>query len=236
MKKTLRTFIIVMIAIMTLSIATVSASAASLNITSFKLSKTSVTISEGKSVSLGISYGYKGTKPTSKDLKNITWKSSNSNVAIVKGGVIKGNKAGTAKITATFGGKTATCTVKVTAINVNAAYTELNKYRKNAKLATLKKDANLEKIAKIRAKEMATTGKFSHTRPNGKSGLTLITGNKHKGENIAKGQTTAAEVTKAWYNSKGHRDNMLRKQFTKVGIACYTHNGVTYWAQVFSSN
>ena len=82
---------------------------------------------------------------------------------------------------------------------------------------------------------MAKNNKFSHTRPNGKSGLTLIKGNLHKGENIAKGQKTGKEVTQAWYNSAGHRKNMLRKEFKKVGIACYEYNGVTYWAQVFSS-
>ena len=87
---------------------------------------------------------------------------------------------------------------------------------------------------------MAKSGKFSHTRPNGQSGLTLIKGNKAKGENIAMGQKTCEQVTKAWYNSKGHRDNMLSgnkasKKFTKVGIACYEYNGVTYWAQVFSN-
>ena len=82
---------------------------------------------------------------------------------------------------------------------------------------------------------MAKSGKFSHTRPNGKSGLTLIKGNLHKGENIAKGQKNCKDVSVAWYKSTGHRTNMLRKQFKKVGIACYEYNGVTYWAQVFSS-
>ena len=82
---------------------------------------------------------------------------------------------------------------------------------------------------------MAKHSKFSHTRPNGKQGLSLITGNKWKGENIAMGQKTCKAVSKAWYNSKGHRENMLRKQFTKVGIACYEYNGVTYWAQMFSN-
>ena len=82
---------------------------------------------------------------------------------------------------------------------------------------------------------MAKTGIFSHTRPNGKSGLTLIQGNLHKGENIAKGQRTCAEVVKAWYNSTGHRYNMLKKQYTKIGIAAYEYNGVIYWVQHFSS-
>jgi uncharacterized protein YkwD len=120
-------------------------------------------------------------------------------------------------------------------VNTNAAYTHLNNYRKKAKVAALKKDAGLEKIAKIRAEEMAKHKKFSHTRPNGKSGLTLIKGNLHKGENIAMGQKTCEAVSKAWYNSKGHRENMLRKPFKKVGIACYEYNGIKYWAQMFSS-
>ena len=149
-------------------------------------------------------------------------------------------KAGTAEITVDFEGKEDTCViivnnVKPTVQNTNAAYKQLNKYRKAKNRKALKRDKKLEKIALQRAKEMAETGKFSHTRPNGKSSLTLIKGNKAKGENIALGQKTCAQVSKAWYNSTGHRANMLRKNFTKVGIACYEYNGVTYWAQVFSS-
>ena len=124
---------------------------------------------------------------------------------------------------------------EVKLVNTNACYTELNKYRKDRKITVLKKDKNLEKIAKIRAKEMAETGKFSHTRPNGKRSLTLIKGNKAKGENIAMGFRDAKSVTRAWYESKGHRDNMLRKKFKKIGIAAYEYNGIIYWCQIYSS-
>jgi len=120
-------------------------------------------------------------------------------------------------------------------VKTKGAYSELNRYRKKAKVKVIKKDLGLEKIAKIRAKEMAKYNKFSHTRPNGKSGLSLIKGNVYKGENIAVGFRTCASVTRAWYNSRGHRNNMLRKQFKKVGIACYEYNGVRYWVQMFSS-
>ena len=238
MTRALRNTLIVLIAIMTLAIATVTVSAASGKVTSVDIKKASTTLTVGKSEGLAISYAYQGARPSTSGIK---WTSSNTAAVKVTNGTVIAKKAGTSTVTVTFGGQKDTCKVTVKAtpdrwINANAAYTELNNYRKKAKVAALKKDAKLEKIAQIRAKEMALTGKFSHTRPNGKSGLTLITGNKHKGENIAKGQKTCKEVSKAWYNSKGHRTNMLRKQFTKVGIACYEHNGVTYWAQVFSSN
>lgn len=120
-------------------------------------------------------------------------------------------------------------------VSTNEAYTQLNNYRKKAKVATLKKDAGLEKVAKIRAEEIAKYKKFSHIRPNGQSGLSLISSKLHRGENIAMGQKDCASVSRAWYNSKGHRDNMLRKHFKKVGIACYEYNGVKFWVQMFSS-
>lgn len=128
-------------------------------------------------------------------------------------------------------------------VQTNQCYTELNKYRvkfnkgkkKSKRIKSLKRSASLEKIAKIRVKEIATTGKFSHTRPNGKSGLTLIKGHKAKGENIAMGQTSAVEVSTDWYNSTGHRANMLQKKFKKVGIAAYQYDGVIYWCQMYSS-
>ena len=236
MTKALRRTLIVLIAIMTLAIATVSVNAAGTTVTKVDIKKASTTLAPGRSEGLAISFAYVGAKPTAKDF---TWKSSNTSVVTVSGGTIKAVNAGTATITVSANGKKDTCkvTVKSTAkwINANEAYTHLNNYRKGAKVGTLKKDANLEKIAKIRAEEMAKSGKFSHTRPNGQSGLTLIKGNVHKGENIAKGQKTPAEVTKAWYNSTGHRANMLNKNFTKVGIAAFVYNGTVYWVQIFSS-
>lgn len=242
MKKTAKTIIITLIALMIMTIAASPVNAAG-GVKSVSLNKTSATMNVGSG--LGLQISFTKTKGYTVNTKNIQWASSNSAVAAVSGGYITAKKAGTATITATLEGHKATCKVTVKAVkptwvNTSGAYTELNKYRKNAKLKALKKDAKLEAIAKTRAKEMAEKNKFSHTRPNGKSGLTLIPGNVYKGENIAKGQTSAAAVTKAWYNSKGHRANMLAgnkasKHFTKVGIACYKYNGVTYWAQVFSS-
>ena len=236
MTKALRRTLIVLIAMMAMAIATVTVNADS-EVTSVEIAKANTTISIGRYEGLGFSYKYDGEAPEKSDFH---WTSSNTSVATVNNnGLVKAKKAGKATITVEANGETDTCTVTVQTsekwVNTNGAYTELNKYRKSKKLKALKKDAKLEKIAKVRAEEMAKTGKYSHTRPNGKSGLTLIKGRKHKGENIAMGQKTCSQVSKAWYNSKSHRTNMMRKQFTKVGIACYEYNGVTYWAQVFSN-
>ena len=118
-------------------------------------------------------------------------------------------------------------------VNVNSCYSKLNSYRRAAGRKALARNATLEKHAKTRAKEIVR--KFSHTRPNGKSALSIIKGNLWKGENIAMGQTSCAQVMSAWYHSSGHRANMLRPQFRKVGIAGYRYNGRIYWVQLFSS-
>ena len=203
-------------------------------VTSLKLGQTTATINVGSTLGLSATYAPSNTT----DSKTITWTTSNSKVATVSGGRVTAKAAGTATITAKMGTKTATCkvTVKQVApkfITVTDCYTQLNKYRTSAKVGNLKKDANLEKIAQTRAKELVTS--FSHTRPNGKSGLSLISGNIYKGENIAKGQKTCAAVMTAWYNSAGHKANMLNKNFTKVGIAGYEYNGTIYWVTMFSS-
>ena len=238
MTKGMKKILITLVAVLALAFSAVPVSAASASgIISIDIPQANVNMKAGSQKGLSASISYSGKAP---NMNNIAWTSSNTKVATVKGGNVVAKAAGTAKITVKLDGKTDVCTVKVTAtapkfVNAAGCYTQLNKYRQGVKAGNLKKDANLEKIAKIRAEEMARTGKFSHTRPNGKSGLTLIKGNVYKGENIAMGQKTCAQVSTAWYKSTGHRQNMLKKQYKKVGIAGYEHNGVIYWAQVFSS-
>lgn len=205
------------------------------DVTSVTLAKHNITLVEGNYSSIKVSYAYVGPQ----EQTDISWSSSNTNVATVTNkGLIKAKHKGKTTIEVNIEGETDCCEIEIKAdtpvyINAKQCYTELNKYRKKGK--KLKKDAKLEKIAKLRAKEIAVSGKFSHTRPNGKSSLTLIKGNKHKGENIAMGRFNAKSVTEAWYNSKGHRQNMVRKQFKKVGIASCRYKGNTYWVQIFSS-
>lgn len=112
-------------------------------------------------------------------------------------------------------------------------------------LKGLKKDATLEKVAKERAKEQWTQyyvkGKVTHDRLNGKSCWTAYPKNsKPCGENLAWGQSTSKQVildpdwgwaeTNFKYSGQGHRRNMLSKNATRVGIACYVKDGKTCWA------
>ena len=144
-------------------------------------------------------------------------------------------------------------------IDVNDAYVYLNQFRNETgvwqwndddttktvfntnesnQLKPLARDLNLEETAKIRAKELVE--KWGHERPDGTMCFTAFPdGFNAKGENIAKGQTSAYEVTEDWkeindpYSGQGHRRNMLSSKFNCVGIAGYKLNGVIYWVQDF---
>jgi uncharacterized protein YkwD len=59
------------------------------------------------------------------------------------------------------------------------------------------------------------------------------------GENIAVGQRDVAEVMQGWMNSPGHRENILRPQFTHLGsgvaIGDFKGQRSIYWTQNFGA-
>jgi len=105
-------------------------------------------------------------------------------------------------------------------------------------LAELKYDYNLERVAMQRALE--TAAYFSHTRPDGTAWSTAFPGEYGtKGENLAYGYGSADAAFKGLaeedkdYAGQGHRRNMLRKEFTRVGFGAVKVGNVIYWAQSF---
>ena len=114
-------------------------------------------------------------------------------------------------------------------------YQQLNEFRAADGLSPLVRDAKLEQLAKIRAKELVEL--YSHVRPNGDTGLSIIPGYGWKGENIGRGAglSTCTAIMAGWYNSGSHRDNMLSENYRRVGIAGFTADGVYYWVQLFAS-
>ncbi len=107
-------------------------------------------------------------------------------------------------------------------------------------LKELTYDPELEKVAMLRAKEIAVY--FSHTRPDGTGwGTAFPDAYKTKGENLAYGYGTADSAFKALaeedkdYSGQGHRRNMLRKEFTRVGFGAVKVGNVMYWVQSFGA-
>lgn len=195
------------------------------------LNKKTVTLTVGKKVTLKLrNYN-----------KKVHWSSSKKSVAAVSSqGVVTAKKAGSARITARAGGKKYECRVTVRAKSSFArrVLNLVNKERAKEGLSALKLDTSLCRVAKLRAEEI--TENFDHTRPDGSSCFTILKENNISyhaaGENIAAGQRTPEQVVKSWMDSPGHRENIMSKDFRKLGVGYmkaddeYGH----YWVQLFS--
>lgn len=108
-------------------------------------------------------------------------------------------------------------------------------------LQNLDYDYDLEKIAMLRAAEIAL--RFDHTRPNGGTCFdaykTVSSTYTAVGENIAAGYSSTESTFVQWreddekYSGQGHRRNMLSSSFNAVGIGHVAVNGTHYWVQEF---
>ncbi|WP_432117879.1 CAP domain-containing protein [Streptomyces sp. bgisy032] len=91
-------------------------------------------------------------------------------------------------------------------------------------------------LAQDYSEDMAARGFFDHTDPDGrtpwdraeKAGIANL-----GGENIARGQGTAAAVMDAWMNSPGHRANILNCDFKTLGVGVEFGSGGPWWTQNF---
>lgn len=80
----------------------------------------------------------------------------------------------------------------------------------------------LSEAARMKAEDMATKAYFAHISPDGvepwywfrKAGYQY----RAAGENLAVNYTDSDALHNAWMDSPGHRANILRPQFTEIGI------------------
>jgi uncharacterized YkwD family protein len=105
-------------------------------------------------------------------------------------------------------------------------------------LAALSIDASITKTATLKSQDMAKNNYFSHTSPTYGSPFDLMkqygVSYRFAGENIAMGQASPAQVMNDWMNSQGHRENILKSSYTKIGVGVAQNaNGTYYWTQHF---
>ena len=123
-------------------------------------------------------------------------------------------------------------------LQTDALLRMVNEERRLLGLNQLVKDERLMKAAMIRASEQQVL--FSHMRPDGTPFYTVFSQNGIKGnirgENLAKGRRGRYDqVVLAWFESKGHRENLLRDQFVKVGIGYVEDEESGYWCLLFAN-
>ncbi|GAB2933616.1 CAP domain-containing protein [Streptomyces heilongjiangensis] len=113
-----------------------------------------------------------------------------------------------------------------------------NARRTAAGLPPLAPDPALTAAAQAHCDDMVARAFYAHTSPDGGEPWhrAAAAGSTRRtiGENIACGQRSAAEVVEGWMNSPGHRANILKPDFTHMGVGFTGGGGAgTYWAQLF---
>ncbi|MHB9864060.1 CAP domain-containing protein [Streptomyces sp. YIM S03343] len=115
-----------------------------------------------------------------------------------------------------------------------------NAERAAAGLRPLAEDPLLTAAAQGHSADMVARDFYAHTSPEGSQpwdrAAAAGSGRRTIGENIACGQRSAAEVVTDWMNSPGHRANILKREFTHIGVGFMGggRRGM-YWTQLFGA-
>ena len=99
-----------------------------------------------------------------------------------------------------------------------------NALRKENGVAALRVNDKLMQAAQVRAEEMAASGVYSHTRPDGRK-YNTVTDCPYIGENIhciadwaTQGKTVSEVAVWSWNLSDGHQKNLLNQNYAEVGV------------------
>ena len=110
----------------------------------------------------------------------------------------------------------------------------VNGIRKRSGLRLLGSDKHLARFASTRSAAMAAQSQLSHRgweRALRNAGLV----DDQLGENVAYNYDTPDAVMRGWMQSPGHRANILRRDFKRIGVGCVVDaRGHRWWTQDFA--
>jgi uncharacterized protein YkwD len=117
-----------------------------------------------------------------------------------------------------------------------------NEARAKDGLGPLQPNDRLTQAAQTYAEAMAPGDCFAHDCPPTPSQKDRIAqagygGWKRIGENIAAGDRTAEFIVSGWLDSPGHRANILKPEYTEIGVGVANGDGKyrVYWVQMFAT-
>lgn len=118
-----------------------------------------------------------------------------------------------------------------------------NDERADLDLPPLRENSLLAQAAQLKAEDMASKSYFAHTSPEGLTpwhwfrevGYDYI----YAGENLAVNFFESADVAEAWMNSPTHRANIVKENYTEIGIGVasgiYEGRHTIFVAQLFGT-
>ncbi len=118
-----------------------------------------------------------------------------------------------------------------------------NEERTERGVPALTPNEALDRAAQAKAEDMAAKGYYAHVAPDGRTPMHWVSmeGYEYRivGENLVVNRTEARTVIDAFMGSSGHRANILRRDFTEigVGVATGTYKGkeAVFTVQLFAA-
>ncbi len=108
-------------------------------------------------------------------------------------------------------------------LDMAEATRRLNAYRTRHGLPPLRHNAQLDRVARIHALDLARHDRVSHIGSDGSDPSQRATRLGYSwsvfGENISAGRLAIAEIIRAWHNSPPHRRNLQLAAATEFGLA-----------------
>lgn len=129
------------------------------------------------------------------------------------------------------------------AVNASEVAILTNKERTQKDIPVLQRNALLDQAAEMKAKDMAANGYYAHVSPDGVTPMHWVEKAGYKyliiGENLVVNRTDAEQVVDAFMGSPGHRTNILRTDFTEIGVGVangtYKGKDATFAVQIFAA-
>ena len=118
-----------------------------------------------------------------------------------------------------------------------------NEDRSKAGITPLTEDTHLARAAQLKAEDMAAKGYFAHVDHEGRQPWHWLkqVGYEYTyaGENLAVNFTDSEDVEEAWMNSPTHHANIVKAQYTRIGIGVakgmYKGEETTFVVQFFAT-
>ncbi|KUF93962.1 SCP extracellular protein [Phytophthora nicotianae] len=131
----------------------------------------------------------------------------------------------------------------LTSAETSEMLASINSYRAQYGLAALTIDARLVAAAYVHSKDQAAQCTMAHEGSDGSDPWDRMEDQGYEwtvaAENVAAGQTSVEAVMTSWWNSAGHRANILKDDVTNVGFALASNSAcseyATYWTQDFGA-
>lgn len=132
---------------------------------------------------------------------------------------------------------------QVAAISTAEVVALTNTKREEKGIVVLKRNALLDAAAQMKAEDMAEKGYYAHVSPDGVTPMFFVERAGYRylaiGENLVVQRTDAKQVVDAFMGSPGHRANILRKDFTEIGVGVakgtYKGKDTTFTVQIFGT-